>query len=80
MLRAVRDPARETHMSDGTIAALRSTWSYEVEDIGWVPLEYLQVNHAAVLAAMKQRDPETGEPLTTITGIRWVETRTLVIK
>ena len=38
----------------GALTALKAAWTYEVEDITKVPVAYLQVNDAAVRAAIKQ--------------------------
>ena len=38
----------------GALTALKTVWTYEVEDITKVPTHLLQVNDAAVRAAIKQ--------------------------
>lgn len=44
----------------------RTTWTFEVEDMSKVPIEFMMVNEQAVRAAIKATDPETLE----IDGIR----------
>jgi hypothetical protein len=60
-------------------SSLRRNWSYRVENIEEVPLEYLTVDDMRVREAMRHRDAD-GTPQAKIPGIAWVSTVTTTIR
>jgi len=56
-------------------ASIRKAWTFEVTDLGEVPVELIQVNEAAVKALIRDYDPET----LNIPGLRFFQKDTVVV-
>ena len=72
-----KEPIRG-HYGVGT-AVMKDHWTYEVEDITKVPVEYLTVDDRLVKAVLADRHPKTRVPKRKIPGIRWVRNRQLAV-
>jgi hypothetical protein len=64
--------------SYGGTSSVRTTWTFKVDDIGKVPLHYLQVNEAMVTAAIKSAKKIDNKPDISIPGISLVAQRSVV--
>jgi hypothetical protein len=64
--------------SFGGTVSMRTTWSYEIEDIGKVPTIYLLVNERLVKAAITSAPKKDGVPQITIPGLKIVAIRSAV--
>ncbi len=63
----------------GGVSSLRTTYTFEVEDISKVPPSYLLVNEQMVRAAIRTAPKKAGVPQITIPGIRVVAERKAVV-
>lgn len=65
----------------GSVASLRRTWTYEVEDDQAVPRMFLTVDHAAIKAFIKSStDKKTGQCKAKIPGVRIFEQHDSVVR
>lgn len=80
---AIAKPAELTRTrSDlGSVASLRRTWDYEVEDEEQLPRMFLTVDHAAIKAFIKSStDKKTGQCKAKIPGVRVFEKHDSVVR
>lgn len=79
--RALAKPAElsRTRGDLGSVSSLRAEWKFEVEDLGQVPVGFLQVNEAMVKAHMKSNRDTNGIPKP-IPGIRFYETKKIAVR
>lgn len=64
----------------GSLASLRTTWAFEIEDPDEVPRQYLSVNEGAIRAAIKSATTKDGKCPLKIPGVRIYERHESVVR
>lgn len=64
----------------GSLASLRTTWAFEIEDPEAVPRTYLSVNEGAIRAAIKSNTTKEGKCPLRIPGVRIYEKQESVVR
>lgn len=64
----------------GSTSSVRTTWTYEIDDISKVPTQYLMLNEPMVRAAIKTALKLKGVPQITIPGLRIVSEQKAVVR
>ncbi len=64
----------------GSVASLRTTWAFEVEDAEQVPRLYLSVNEGAIRAAIRSATTKAGKCPLKIPGVRIYEKQESVVR
>lgn len=70
--------AARLYTDTGVTVSVKRTWKWRLVDIRKVPHDFLAVDEAKVKEAARNRDRDTGRPITEIPGIEWYSEDTTI--